>query len=400
MIKREKIEYIDGKPELGILVDWALVRKNFNKIVPLSIRKKYHNPLVHSPELVSYYMDLSDRDRGKTTNKLIIGLILFAMYGIKTVYMRTKNEDIERRNISTLYDVVLQYNYIQDIFGDEWNSIDYSGYKWTICRIDDTGKIQEKMPEFTCICMTTERAMRYKSRIVLPTADFIIYDEFIEPDYPFYTMQYFQQNLKTILRSRKSGVILMSSNAINLNSPWFADFKIRKQIKNLKSGENMTINVDGTTFFVEILPEDTRTEKKQYNRKYLGFTHGNSMQSITGGNVWEMRQFPHIDRHMNIVTSYARNIYVLHLSDLVNIEIVNIENIGLACFARPATKLYDDSIIFTVGEILDKRYIYKIGNSKSPTAIIWRLYRENKFYFATNEIGELLANYWTTAQKL
>lgn len=400
MIKREKIEYIDEKPENGIVINWDLVRKNFNKIVPLSIRKKYHNPLNAMPEKYSYYMDISDRDRGKTTNKLVIALILYAMYGVKTVYMRTKYDDIERRNIGTLFDVILQCNYISEIFGDDWNSIDYSSFKWTICNTDDTGKIVEKMPDFMCICMATEKAMRYKSRIVLPTADFIIYDEFIEPDYPFYTMQYFQQNLKTILRSRKSGVILMSSNAINLNSPWFADFKIRKQIKSLKCGEHAEINVDGTTFYVEILPEDERKEKKQYNKKYLGFTHGNSMQSITGNSVWEMQQYPHIRKSMVIKTTYARNIYISHLGDLLNIEITNIEGIGLSLLVKPATRLYDDSIIFTCGEILDKRYIYKIGNSNSPLSIVWRLWRENRAYFATNECGELMKNYYATAQKL
>lgn len=400
MIKREKIMYIDNRPELGIVVDWDLVQKNFNKIVPPSIRKKYHNPLLPHPEKYSYYMDISDRDRGKTTNKLIVGLILFAMYGIQTVYMRTKSDDVERRNISTLYEIVLEYNYIQKIFGEEWNAIDYSSYRWTICNVDDAGKIVQKMPDFCTFCMATERAMRYKSRLVLPNADYIIYDEFIEPDYPFYTMQYFQQNLKTVLRSRKTGVILMSSNAINLNSPWFADFKIRKRVKNLKIGEHAEIEVDGTTFYVDILDADTRAEKKQYNAKYLGFAGGKTMQSITGGNVWEMSQYPHIKKSFVIKTTYARNIYVSHLGDLLNIEITNIENIGLCGLVKPATRLYDDSIIFTVGEILDSRYVYRCGNSKSPVSLVWRLYRENRLFYANNECGELLKNYYATAQKL
>lgn len=399
MIKPEKVEYIDGKQELGIKVDWDLVRKNFNKIVPAAIRKKYHNPLEAMPEKYSYYMDLSDRDRGKTTNKLVIGLILFAMYGINTVYMRTKADDLERRNIATLFDVVLEYKYIPKIFGEEWTSIDYSSYRWTICKVDDSGKIIERMKPFFAMGIATEKAMRYKSRLVLPKGDFIIYDEFIEPDYPAYTMQYFQQNLKTILRSRKSGVILMSSNAINLNSPWFADFNIRKRVKNLQQGEHAEIDEDGTTFYVEVLPEDKREEKKAYNKRYLGFAE-KGMQSITGKGVWEMRQYPHIRKDFKIIKTYARNLYVSHLGDLLNISIANVENMGLVGFVRPATRLYDDSIIFTVGEIIDKRYIYKIGRREAATAIVWRLYAENKLFYATNECGELLKNYYTTAQKL
>lgn len=400
MIKKEKIEYIDGIPENGIKINWDLVRKNFNKIVPARIRSKYHNPLVTYPEKYSYYIDMSDRDRGKTTNKLIIALILYAMYGVQCAYMRTKSEDIERRNLSTLFDTILENNYIADIFEDGWNSIDYSAYKWTICKVDESGKITDKMPDFAIISIATEKAMRYKSRLVLPRADFIVYDEFIEPDYPPYTMQYFQQNLKTILRSRKSGVIMLSSNAINLTSPWFSDFKIRKQVKSLKQGEHTEICVDGTTFFVEILPEDLRKEKKEYNKKYLGFTHGDSMQSITGNGVWEMRQYPHIKREFDIITTYARNIYITHLGDLLNVELVNIAGIGLCGLVKPASRVYPDSIIFTNGEILDKRYVYRCGDSRAPTSIVWRLYRDNRLFYATNECGELLANYYKVAQRL
>lgn len=399
MIKREKIEYIDGNPSYGIKVDWDLVRKNFNKVVPQKFRAVYHNVLDAFPEKYSYYIDMSDRDRGKTTQKLIAGLIVFAMYGVNTVYIRTKKEDIERRNTSTLFDAIIENDYISKIFGDEWNSIDYSSYKWTICKVDEAGKIVERMPDFFMYQMCTENAMRYKSRLVLPKGDFIIYDEFIEPDYPFYTMPYFQQNLKTVLRSRKSGVVLMSSNAINVNSPWFADFKIRKQVKNLKQGEHVVCDVAGSTFYVEVLAEDKRKAKKEYNKRYLGFAD-NNLQSITGRGTWEMPQYPHIRKDFKLLKIYARNLYISHLGDLLNISIVSIDGLGIAGIVRPATRLYDDSIIFTLGEILDTRYIYKIGKSTAPTAIIWRLFKENRLFYATNECGELLKNYYTTAQKL
>lgn len=399
MIKPEKAEYIDGRPDMGIAVNWDLVRKNFAKIVPAQYRKNYHNPLDAHPEDYSYYMDLSDRDRGKTTNKLIVGLILYAMYGVNTVYMRTKTDDIERRNISTLFDAILERGYIQKIFGEPWNSIDYSSYRWCVCEVDESGKIAQKMPGFFAIALATEKAMRYKSRLVLPRADFIVYDEFIEPDYPSYTMEYFQQNLKTVLRSRKSGVILMSSNAINLNSPWFSDFKIRREVKHLKAGEHAVIDVDGTTFYVDILAEDKRAEKKQYNKKYLGFADHN-MQSISGRGVWEMRQYPHIRREFKDCKIIARNVYVQHLGDLLNISLAIVPDLGLCGFVRPATKTYSDSVIFTLGEITDRRHIYKIGESNAPTAVIWRLYRQNRMYYATNECGELLRDYYTNAQKL
>ena len=78
-LKDAKIEYIDGRQKLGIKIDWKLVRKEFRKLhCPVTS----HNPLKADMEKCGYVIDLSDRSRGKTTYKLIVGLILFKLYGI------------------------------------------------------------------------------------------------------------------------------------------------------------------------------------------------------------------------------------------------------------------------------------------------------------------------------
>lgn len=397
MIKPEKIKYYDGKPENGIIINWDRVRKYFRRLVS---DPRFHNPLTQQPELYSYYIDMSDRSRGKTTNKLIVGLILFAMYRITTVYMRTKEDDVEPRNVNTLYKTILECGYIPAIFGEEYNGIEYRGYKWYLNQTDEDGRIERKCQDFCTISVTTDKAMRYKSRLVLPRGDFIIYDEFIEPDYSGRDMEYFQQNLKTILRDRKSGVIMMSANSIDLNSPWFFDFGIRKDVKDMKQGDTKKIDRGGTTFLIQILERDESEQKKHYNKKYLGFAGGKKYQSITGEGTWEIQQFPHIYKHWNILDRYTRQIYVSHLGDLLNFEIVNLEGIGIAALCRPATRTYPDSIIYTCGEIIDERYLFRCGDSKHPAGIIWKLYQQNRIFYATNECGELLRNFVRAAHKI
>lgn len=397
MIKPEKIQYINGDPSLGILINWDRVRKHYKKIVTV---KGYHNPLEERPEESSYYIDLSDRSRGKTTNKLIVGLILFAMYGINTVYMRSKSEDLEKRNVSTLYDVILECGYLGKIFGDRWNAIEYRGYKWYLMRTDEDGTITEKCADFATISIATDRAMRYKSRLVLPRGDFIIYDEFIEPDYNTSNMEYFQQNLKTIIRDRKSAVIMMSANTIDLNSPWFYDFGIRKDIKEMQQGDVRRIEKNGSIFLVQILAAAQSEAKQSYNKKYLGFAKGKKLQSISGAETWEVRQYPHICRTWDVKQRFTRCIYVQHLGDLLNFEIAEIADIGICALCRPATRTYPDSVIFTCGEILDDRYIFRCGSSKHPAGIIWKLYQQNRIFYANNECGELLQNFVRQANQI
>lgn len=397
MIKPEKIQYIDGKPENGILINWDRVRKHYKKIVTV---KGYHNPLEEQPETCSYDIVLSDRSRGKTTNKLIVGLILFAMYGITTVYMRSKSEDLEKRNISTLYDTIIDCGYLQKIFGDNWDNMEYRGYKWYLLHTDSDGTIISKCSDFCTISIATDRAMRYKSRLVLPRGDFIVYDEFIEPDYNTRDMEFFQQNLKTIIRDRKSAVIMMSANTIDLNSPWFYDFGIRKDIKEMRQGDVRRIEKNGSVFLIQILAAAQSEAKKSYNKKYLGFAGGKKLQAISGAATWEVRQFPHICKNWEILRSYTRRIYVQHLGDLLNFEIVQLPDIGICALCRPATRVYPDSIIYTCGEILDNRYVYRCGGSSAPSGIVWKLYRQNRIFYATNECGELLLNFIKQANTL
>ena len=89
MVKRQKIHYYINQdpgsdkygqedPALGIIIDWKWVRKQYDA---LNMPKIYHDPLKPDFEKFGYSIDMSDRSRGKTTNKLIVGLILYRKSG-------------------------------------------------------------------------------------------------------------------------------------------------------------------------------------------------------------------------------------------------------------------------------------------------------------------------------
>lgn len=69
-----KIKYIDGKKENGIQYDWKFLQKEFQKLgtpkdiaTPFTIPKFYEN---------GWNIMLSERSIGKTTNWLLLGLIM------------------------------------------------------------------------------------------------------------------------------------------------------------------------------------------------------------------------------------------------------------------------------------------------------------------------------------
>ena len=64
-----------------------------------------------------------------------------------------------------------------------------------------------------------------------------------------------------------------------------------------------------------------------------------------------------------------------------------------------ATKTYNDSVIYTIGDIDDNRYRFKFGNNKIDV-LIWKLYKANKFYYADNSCGTIVNNYIKQAIKI
>ncbi len=77
--------------------DWKLIRKEWNKLkMPKDVvYDPFHIPLdVNNINHASYYWLFSKRGVGKTTTMLILGLILFKLYGVVTQYIRQKEDQL------------------------------------------------------------------------------------------------------------------------------------------------------------------------------------------------------------------------------------------------------------------------------------------------------------------
>lgn len=146
------------------------MRKEYKK---LGIPKDTYFPLKADIRKFGYVIDLSDRSRGKTTNKLIVALILFKMYGIVLQYIRQKKSDCEPKVIRNLYETVKEYNYIEKIFGDTFNDIEYYGKRWYLTKRDEEGNVIEKCDEHSTMCIGLDESDSLKSTYNAPKGDMI-----------------------------------------------------------------------------------------------------------------------------------------------------------------------------------------------------------------------------------
>jgi len=388
------IEYIDGLPDKGIKVDWKLVKREYKK---LNIPSQYHYPLNCDPTQCGYAIDMSDRSRGKTTNKLILGLILYRLYGIKMTYIRQSKNDVTKQNLETLYETVISCDYISKIFDDEFNSCFYYGHRWRLCRYNDMGELEEKAEDFFTFCCGLDQSDSLKSTTNMPTGDMIFFDEFISTTYGYSDFIRFSDICKTIIRDRISPIIFMSSNTINMDSQWFAEFDIQDAVRCMGAGDYQYIESEGgTRIFLEILGVDTSEKRMQVNKRFWGFNNPKllSIQGDMNKGVWatdNYQRIPQDVRGVEVQTLLTR-LYIENSGKIVRLRLVNHDNLGLCVYVEPAKELRPDSIVLTAGDIIDERYIFGFGRGTFIEQF-FELRKKNKWYYARNAEGNFVKNY-------
>lgn len=394
-----QVKYIDGDPQKGIAYDWKRIRREYKK---LGIPAQYFYPLRADFSRCGYYQALSDRARGKTTNTIILGILMHEMYGTITHYIRTDKETIAPKNMKALLDTIIQNGYIQKITKDRWNSAFYYGKRWYFCNVDDEGNIIEKAPSHFMVCFSLDDSDRIKSSYNAPTGDIILYDEFISlRGYGYTDFIRFADMISTIFRKRQCGVIFMLSNTIDRNSPWFDEFCIRDIINIMQQGESRYIETDdGTCIFLEIMPADDTPQRITVNRRFFGFLNP-KLSAITGRGVWAVEHYPHIVRFESEEEQpqiLYNKLFIRQSGKLVKLQLVR-NKIGLCVYVIPATRTYKDSIILVNTDIQEKNEVFGFGARDSFINQFWRLYKANRFYYATNAEGALLKAYIKSIQE-
>lgn len=223
------------------------IKKINKEIDKLKMDKIYRNRIVKLDKFFSndITMQLSIRkDAGKTTQALVLGLILHKLYdGCTTEYLRSDKEQITKGNIETLYDVILRCGYVEKLFPDQYNTIIYKSmvkkFYLAYASVNDAG---ERVIEYTsdlplCHVSCNEEYIRLKSSYNNTRGNYIVYDEFMDSNRATQRqMIELQNNISTIGRGRKECHVLMLGNNTDQYNFWWSEFTIENEITNLKFG--------------------------------------------------------------------------------------------------------------------------------------------------------------------
>lgn len=383
-----KIEYINDNKLDGIDYDFNFLRNEYKK---LKCPKDVYNPC-HIPfETSKWNIILSERARGKTTNLLLFGMLIWWHYGTGICYIRSSEQMIMPKASKDLFSNIISFGYVEKISNHKYNTIIYKSRRWYFAHVDEDGEIDLQCPDAFCLMLSIDKNEQYKS--VLETKnDFIIFDEFIERYY--YPNQFilFCDLCKTILRQRRSGVLVLSANTLDINTPWFTELEIREKVEQLGQGDSDIVTTPkGTKVFCEILgKKEPKANRKQqiFNSLYYGFSNS-KLASITGSDTWAMYNYPHTPTDFKIL---QKNHYLIYNDKLINLEICESEQGTVFVNCHLATKTYEDSVIYSLDFSTDLNHRYKFGVTMVDK-FIWRKYEQNLFTYADNSIGSLVEKY-------
>ena len=394
-----KIKYYDDDPNKGIIYDWDFIRKQYKK---LHCPEGVWNPLKADWSRCGYSMAISDRSQGKTTNPLLIGMIMHEHYGTITHYIRQTSTICEPMMIKNIFDTILSFNYISKITGDRWNNLYYRGKRWYYCNTDDQGTIIEKCPQHFMICFGLDESQQLKSSYNCPVGDLIIFDEFITDYYGYYDYVHWVDICKTIIRDRYSPCIYMLSNNIDLNSPWFDEMELRDAVDGMTQGQSIYASTtQGTVYHIEILPQNITEQREKVNKRFFGFSNP-KIAAVTGRGSWATDHYQHIPKDQDDdqdTRVLFRRLYMLQSGKYLRLNLMYQREIGYCVYVHPATRIYEDSIILTHGDIPDRRHVYGFGPADSKLLqLYWRLYKGNRWYYHHNASGAMVKSYVSMVQ--
>lgn len=402
-----KIKYYDNRPEHGVMYDWDMIQKEYDR---LGVPKEYYYPCFN--EIKKGYKiieSLSIRSTGKTTSWLLVGLCMHKLYeGFCIQYVRTTEEELTPSTASKLVEVIRTYNngqYIERLTDGEYNDIFYHWKQFFYCfRNKETGVVEKKstIPIIQFLAVSEEETYKSSYNSSYGMGDLFLYDEFITKHYYPDAFFHFFNLFKTVARNRKSPLIVMCANTTNVNSIWFSEMGISKEIKTLRAGDSKRITTEkGTKIYIEyikLVEETNRRNREEQNRLFFGFLNP-KLSSITGeGSEWSFDFYPHIpvETEEHKVVNYLNNLYIDFNGEYLRVKICYDDLRGLHGRVHKATKIYDDSIILSMDidkTTTDPRYNWGFGVNARLKKIINNILYRKMFFFSTNEVGASFYEY-------
>ena len=339
-----------------------------------------------------YYVIYGERSNGKTYSSLDYALENYLTDGEQFAYVRRWGEDIRKKQLSQLFAAHADNGRISKLTKDAWSGMDYTGNKFRLTKSDEDGKLS--ISEDICGYAFDLNSMEHYKSISFPRVTPIIFDEFLSRNgYLPNEFILFTNVISTIVRQRNNVKIIMLGNTVNRSCPYFQEMGL----SHVKEQEPGTVDVYhyGSSGLEVIAEYCSPTAKRGGKKSDVYFAFDNpELQMITQG-AWEIAIYPH--KPCKFAPKDIDCLFFIEFeNDMLQCECVSMDT-GPFIFIHRKTgeiKYPDSDIVYTTRP--SEKWNYRMCLTKQTDNFsrnIMTFFRENRVFYADNEVGEIVRNY-------
>ena len=342
-------------------------------------------------------MVFGQRSAGKTSDCLLKGIkkrLKDKDRKPQTVYLRRWEEEIKPKNdIGALYDGILRYYDLEKESNGEFNTIIYKARKFYLARVkeDKTEFIDDKPLTF---CLALSQNEHYKS-LSFPDVTTIVFDEFMSENHQYLPNEFkrFTSILSTIIRSRTDVDVYMLGNTVDVNCPYFNEFRIVEIVKQMKRGDIVHYKPQNHKTDIAIEYTGTVTNNGEIINIYTDFDTSNSGMINTG--IWDTDNYPHLPD--NIYTGDVVFTFIVDYNfSLYQGDIIQIDDKIFIYFHRKTTPIQNEDKDLIYGQEYSIQHNKVIGFDNPQTKIqklITTLFTNRKVFYQDNLVGDAIHSY-------
>lgn len=312
--------------------------------------------------------------------------------------IRRWKEDFRGKRALHMFDGLIEQDVPRRVSNGKFNTICYRNSQWFLAtKTDDGDYITDTQPFCYAFCLAD---VEHDKSVSFPTVTTILFDEFLTRGY-YLNDEFviFMNVLSTIIRQRNNVKIFMLGNTVNKYCPYFAEMGLT-HAKDMKEGTIEVYSYGESNLRVAV--ERTGTSQSQSKKSDIYFAFDNPKLQMIKGGAWELDLYPHLPikyRDADVVL----NFFIRFDGQIVQCNVINTEQSLFVFCHMKTTEIKDEEKDLIYQLDADRRFNIRYSFTQPIDNIdrkILKLYCSKKFFYQSNDVGEIVRNFIKTTKEV
>lgn len=357
-------------------------------------KSNYYNPDNILAKNAQYNLIIGERSNGKTYAIESIILQNYVKTGKQGAIIRRWREDFKSKRGAHMFDSLISNGVVEKLTKGKYDGVIFVSSAWYLAKYDSENKSYTKEENPFCFSFSLSE-MEHDKSVSYPNVTTILFDEFITRGYYIQDeFVVFMNTLSTIIRDRNDVKIFMCGNTVNKYCPYFSEFGLT-HITKMKQGDIDVYSYGESKLKLAVEYCSTISGNRITKKSDIYFAFNNPKLEMIKHGTWEIDIYPHLP-HKYKPSDIMFLFFIVFNNEIVQCEVVQ-DNTGIFVFLhKKTTELKENStdLIYNLQSNVEynKRFSFIRPVDRIDEKILY-LYKANRFFYQSNDIGEIVNNF-------